>query len=94
MPIEFKLPESIEKQLRPVQMIAENVMRPESRELDDSEHVRPARFISALWPSMQAMERANLDAALSRAQAKQSAVQRARPTATTDMAALQWPNHL
>ena len=75
MPIEFQLPESIEKQLRPVQMIAEHVMRPESRELDDSEHVRPVRFISALWPSMQMMERANINAALSRAQAKQSAVQ-------------------
>ena len=29
MAIEFKLPETIEKQLRGVQLVAENVMRPE-----------------------------------------------------------------
>jgi acyl-CoA dehydrogenase len=68
MPIEFKTPESIEKQLQPVRAIAENVMRPESRFLDDHEHTRPVKFVYMLWPQMQQMERVNLEAALARAQ--------------------------
>jgi acyl-CoA dehydrogenase len=67
MPIEFKLPEAIEKQLQPVRAIAENVMRPESRYLDDHEHTRPIKFVQMMWPQMQAMERLNLEAALARA---------------------------
>ena len=35
MAIEFKTPEAVEQQLRQVQLVAENVMRPESRYLDD-----------------------------------------------------------
>ncbi len=73
MAIEFKLPEAIEKQLRGVQMVAENVMRPESRRLDDNEHERPVRFVSVMWPQMQEMERANIAASKARA-AKKSAV--------------------
>ncbi|MCB0098091.1 MAG: acyl-CoA dehydrogenase family protein [Caldilineaceae bacterium] len=68
MSIEFKTPEAIEKQLRPVQVIAEQVMRPDSRQLDDNEHSRPVKFIAMIWPQMRAMELANLEAALRRAQ--------------------------
>jgi acyl-CoA dehydrogenase len=68
MSIEFKTPEVIEKQLRPVQMIAEQVMRPESRQLDDHEHARPVKFVEMIWPQMKEMERVNLEAALRRAQ--------------------------
>jgi acyl-CoA dehydrogenase len=67
MAIEFTTPEVIEKQLQPVRAVAENVMRPESRYLDDHEHTRPAKFIQMLWPQMQQMEKANLTAALTRA---------------------------
>jgi acyl-CoA dehydrogenase len=67
MTIEFKLPEVIEKQLQPVRAIAENVMRPESRYLDDHEHTRPVKFIQMMWPQMREMERVNLEAALARA---------------------------
>lgn len=45
MAIEFKTPEAIEKQLVPVRTVAENVMRPESRYLDDNEHARPVKFV-------------------------------------------------
>ncbi|MEZ4860596.1 MAG: acyl-CoA dehydrogenase family protein [Caldilineaceae bacterium] len=68
MSIEFKIPDVIEKQLHQVQMIAENVMRPESRYLDDHEHTRPTKFVQMMWPQMRAMELANLEAALQRAQ--------------------------
>ena len=67
MPIEFKTPDLIEKQLQPVRTIAENVMRPESRYLDDHEHARPVKFVQMMWPQMKQMELANLEAALKRA---------------------------
>lgn len=66
MAIEFKTPEAIEKQLRQVNIVAENVMRPESRILDDLEHERPVKFINMMWPSMVEMERNNLSASLAR----------------------------
>ncbi|MCC6166215.1 MAG: acyl-CoA dehydrogenase family protein [Caldilineaceae bacterium] len=68
MPIEFKLPTEIEKQLGPVRMVAEQVMRPESRYLDEHEHSRPVKYVSMIWPQMRQMEKANLEAALARAQ--------------------------
>lgn len=67
MTIEFKTPDEIEKQLRQVRVVAENVMRPESRVLDDNEHSRPVNFVHMMWPQMQEMERANLEASLRRA---------------------------
>jgi len=67
MPIEFKRPDSIDSQLQVTQMVAENVMRPESRHLDDHEHVRPTKFINMMWPEIKEMERSNLEAALRRA---------------------------
>ena len=67
MPISFKTPEAIEKQIQQVRMVAENVMRPESRYLDDNEHMRPNKFVSMMWPQMKQMEKVNLEAALARA---------------------------
>ncbi|GIV68393.1 acyl-CoA dehydrogenase family protein [Caldilinea sp.] len=78
MPIEFKLPESIERQLRDVQVIAEHVMRPDSRYLDEHEHERPWRYIHAMWPRMKEMERANIAAAKKRALKKQEALRAAQ----------------
>jgi acyl-CoA dehydrogenase len=71
MPIEFKTPEEIEQQLRQVKIIAENVMRPESRHLDDHEHMRPVNFVHMIWPQIKEMERANLEASLRRAQKRE-----------------------
>ena len=67
MSIEFKTPDVIEGQLKVVQMVAENVMRPESRQLDDNEHERPVKFVNMMWPQMMEMEKANLKASLARA---------------------------
>jgi acyl-CoA dehydrogenase len=72
MPIEFKLPADIEKQLQPVRLVAEQVMRPESRYLDEHEHTRPVKYVNMMWPQMKQMEKANLEMALRRAH-KQSA---------------------
>jgi acyl-CoA dehydrogenase len=67
MAIEFRMPEAIEKQLQQARVVAENIMRPESRFLDEHEHTRPTKFIQMMWPQMQQMERTNLEAALARA---------------------------
>lgn len=72
MAIEFKTPEAIEKQLVPVRTVAENVMRPESRYLDDNEHARPVKFVQMMWPQMKQMELANLEAGLKRARKAQN----------------------
>ena len=73
MPISFQAPAVIEKQLAQVRMVAEAVMRPESRYLDDNEHARPTKFVSMIWPQMKQLEKANLEAALARARKKQAA---------------------
>jgi acyl-CoA dehydrogenase len=67
MAISFETPAMIERQLRQVQVVAENVMRPESRLLDEHEHARPVKFVHMMWPQMRQMEQANLEAALARA---------------------------
>ena len=77
MAIEFKLPESIEKQLRSVQIVAEHAMRPDSRRLDDNEHDRPLRYIAMMLPQMQQMERAHIAAAKMRAEAQREAARAA-----------------
>ena len=83
MAIEFKLPEAIEKQLRGVQIVAENAMRPESRRLDDNEHERPVRYVNMMWPQMQEMEKANIAAAKARRQGQaRSGSWPRRPTVT------------
>lgn len=82
MAIEFKLPEAIEKQLQPVRAVAENVMRPESRHLDDHEHARPTKFVHMMWPQMQQMEQANLAAALTRAHKATNGAEATEPTRT------------
>ena len=73
MPISFQAPAVIEKQLAQVRMVAEAVMRPESRYLDDNEHARPTKFVSMIWPQMKQLEKANLEAALAGARKKQAA---------------------
>ncbi len=79
MSIEFKTPEPVEKQLQMVQMVAENVMRPESRPMDDAEHARPTKFINMMWPNMKELERSNLEASLARSRRKAEA----KPTGPT-----------
>lgn len=66
MPIEFKTPDAVEKQVEQVRVLAEYTMRPESRRLDEAEHVRPVKFINTIWPQMREMEQRNLDASLAR----------------------------
>ncbi len=66
MPIQFDLPEMVEKQLQQARLVAENVLRPESRYLDNHEHERPVKFVNMIWPQMKMIEEMNLEASLRR----------------------------
>ena len=58
--IDFELPEFIKNQDQLIQMVAEQAMRPYSRELDEHEHERPQAFIQITWPFTQQMVKQDL----------------------------------
>lgn len=49
MSINFEIPDRIVQEQNMLRMVAEGVMRPESRHLDEHEHERPWTFIRAMW---------------------------------------------
>ncbi len=61
MAISFEVPENLKQQQDMVKMVAEYVMRPISRELDEREHDRPLPFIEQMWPFMRDMQKRNLE---------------------------------
>jgi acyl-CoA dehydrogenase len=61
MPINFEIPENIQQQTEMVKMVAEHVMRPISREMDEHEHQRPWPFIDQMWPFMRDMTKRTLE---------------------------------
>ena len=46
MPISFEIPERIAQETQMLHAVAESVMRPLSREMDENEHERPWPFIN------------------------------------------------
>ncbi|MBL8133947.1 MAG: acyl-CoA dehydrogenase family protein [Anaerolineae bacterium] len=61
MAISFEVPENVKQQQDMVKMVAEHIMRPISRELDENEHARPLPFIENMWPFMRDMQKRNLE---------------------------------
>ena len=53
MSISFEIPEKLLPQLQVLQFVAESIMRPKSRELDENEHARPTEFINTVWPELR-----------------------------------------
>lgn len=53
--INFEIPEKILNQNQMVKMVAEQAMRPVSRELDENEHQRPKMFVDMTLPFTQQM---------------------------------------
>jgi len=47
--INFEIPERITNELEMTKMVAEQVMRPISRHLDENEHERPTNYIEMMW---------------------------------------------
>ena len=58
--ISFEIPESIVNQAQMTKMVAEQAMRPYSRELDEHEHQRPEAFVNMTWPFTQQMMKSSL----------------------------------
>lgn len=80
MPIDFEIPEHVQKQADMARMAAEWVMRPASRELDENEHQRPTAFIEQMWPFMRDIQKRTLDKLTS---AEESQSDSKRPSTTT-----------
>jgi len=53
--ISFEIPPFIENQMQLIRMVAEQAMRPYSRQLDEHEHERPEAFVAMTWPFTQEM---------------------------------------
>jgi acyl-CoA dehydrogenase len=47
--IDFTVPDKIKQFDQQLEMIAQGLMRPYSREMDESEHDKPWDFINATW---------------------------------------------
>lgn len=78
MAISFEIPENLKQQTEMVKMVAEHVMRPISREMDEHEHQRPFPFIDQMWPFMRDMQKRNLE----KLQAPDPAPRRDKPRVT------------
>ncbi len=61
MAISFEFPDNIKQQSELVKMVAEHVMRPISRDIDEREHARPEPFIEQMWPFMRDMQKRTLE---------------------------------
>jgi acyl-CoA dehydrogenase len=58
--ISFEIPPFVQNQLQLIRMVAEQAMRPYSRELDENEHTRPQAFVQMTWPFTQEMVKRTL----------------------------------
>lgn len=58
--ISFEIPGFIENQMQLIKMVAEQAMRPYSRDLDEHEHQRPEAFVQMTWPFTQEMVKRSL----------------------------------
>jgi hypothetical protein len=47
--ISFEMPERIKNELQMAEMVARQVMRPNSRKYDEHEHERPVEYINIMW---------------------------------------------
>jgi len=61
MAIDFTIPDNLGSQMQMIEMVAEHMMRPVSRELDEHEHTRPTTFFENTWGLMRDMQKRNLD---------------------------------
>ncbi|HVO42411.1 MAG TPA: acyl-CoA dehydrogenase family protein [Aggregatilineales bacterium] len=61
MAISFEIPERIMQENLMLKAIAENIMRPVSRQLDENEHERPWDFINTMWPVLRDQQARTLE---------------------------------
>lgn len=58
--IDFTIPDFIQTQQQMIKLVAEQAMRPFSRQLDEYEHERPKAFVDMTWPFAQEMMKRSL----------------------------------
>lgn len=58
--IDFDIPDKLKNQQQLIKMVAEQAMRPYSRQLDEEEHQRPKVFIDMTWSFTKEMVKGNL----------------------------------
>ncbi|MBN2471755.1 MAG: acyl-CoA dehydrogenase family protein [Anaerolineae bacterium] len=61
MAISFEIPERVKQEQMMAQALADGIMRPVSRELDENEHERPVDFIKMIWPVLRDQQARQLD---------------------------------
>jgi len=66
--IDFSLPEKIKQQTAMSEYVAKEVMRPQSRDLDENEHKRPQAYVEMMWPVMAEMQKSSLERARRKAE--------------------------
>ena len=66
MPIDFEMPERIIQEMEMVKAVADGLMRPFSRELDEHEHQRPTVFVNNMWDTLKAEQARMLEKSLNK----------------------------
>ena len=61
MAISFEIPDRAWQEKQMAEALAQGIMRPASRHLDENEHERPADFIKMTWPVMRDQQARQLD---------------------------------
>ena len=69
--IDFEVPERIQQQVQMLTMVAQNVMRPIARELDEKEHEKPWDYINLMWPFIKEQAARSLERAERRARGEE-----------------------
>ncbi len=59
--IDFEIPEKLQQEVKMVEMMAKQIMRPKSRYLDENEHERPTDYINMLWPVIRDRNKKTLE---------------------------------
>lgn len=61
MAISFEIPERVLQEKQMAEALAQGIMRPVSRELDENEHARPEDFVKMIWPVLRDQQKRQLD---------------------------------
>ncbi len=61
MAISFEIPERVVQEQQMAMALAQGVMRPQARRLDEDEHARPVDFIQMIWPVLRDQQKRQLD---------------------------------
>src|SRR5712692_8457446 len=59
--IDFETPESIQQQVGILKLVAENMLRPISREYDEREHDKPMELFNFMWENLRAQNAAGYE---------------------------------